>query len=143
MDYVDDLNREIIIDHVQNPRNKKINDNYLQKQVKNPTCGDIITIFMDIKKKRIKDVTYQVEGCSLCIASASIMSELLKEKKLSEANQIIDQISKMLRGEKFKRKILGEAICFEGIKDVMPRIKCVTLAYKGFKEACGEVDDRL
>ncbi len=142
MNYSNEINREIIIDHVQKPRNQRI-ENYPSKQLKNPACGDIITLYVDYQKNKIKDICYQASGCSLCVASTSIMSQLVKNKNKKELEKIIDQILKMLTNQAYDQKLLRDASCFEGVKNISPRIKCVTLPYKALQEIIGEKDGRL
>ncbi len=142
MNYSNEINREIIIDHVQKPRNQRT-ENYLSRQLKNPTCGDVITLYVDYQKNQIKDICYQASGCSLCVASTSIMSQLVKNKNKQEIKMIIDQFLKMLTDKAYNQKLLGDANCFEGVKKIGPRIKCVTLPYKALQEIIGEKDGRL
>ncbi len=143
MNYSNEIKREIILDHSQNPRNERIDEKYCQKQLKNPACGDIITLYVDFEEKQIKDICYQVSGCSLCVSSTSIMSQLVNKKSIAEVEKIINEMTKMLTNEKYDQAVLGDANCFEGIKDVAPRIKCVTLPYKALKELIGDNNEQL
>ena len=140
MNYSNELSREIILDHVQNPKNiKDINKNiYLEAYLKNPSCGDEVTIYLLKDEKKIIDITYDVHGCSICKSSTSIMSDLLINKTIAEANVIISNINNMLLGESYDKTILGEAIAFEGVKNLPPRIKCTLLPYKAYKKAIGD-----
>lgn len=130
--------REIILDHVKNPRNfRKQHDNYLEKTLKNPSCGDIVTVYVSLEKNIIKDITYNVEGCSICSSSVSMMSELLIGKTISDAEEIIKNFNNMIIGASYDDKILGDAISLKGIINVPTRIKCATLGYKALMEAIG------
>ena len=132
MFYLDDnMCREIILDHIKNPRNKNKNhDNYQNFTLKNPSCGDIVTVYMDIDKDKVKDITYDVSGCSICTSSTSIMSDLLKDKAKTEINVIMDNFNKMLIGESYEEDILKEAASLRGVHNSQPRIKCASLCYK-------------
>jgi len=139
MNYSNEMHREIILDHIQNPRNKKeTDDTYLKAYLKNPSCGDDVFVHVLIDNNIVKDIGYDVNGCSICKASTSIMSELLIGKTKEEANYIIDNINNMLTSKKYDSSILMEANCFEGVKNLPPRIKCVLLPYKAYKRAIGE-----
>lgn len=142
MNYSNELYREIILDHVQNPRNiKEINESdYMKAYLKNPSCGDDVFIYVQIDKNIVKDISYKVNGCSICKASTSIMSELLVGKTKEEVNLIIDNINNMLINNNFDNKVIMEAIAFEGIKKLPPRIKCALLPYKAYKKAIGDED---
>ncbi|MDD4624323.1 MAG: SUF system NifU family Fe-S cluster assembly protein [Tenericutes bacterium] len=143
MNYSNDLYRNIILDHIENPKNKKeINSQeYLKSYLKNPACGDDVLIYVLIDKDIIKDVSYDVNGCTVCKASTSIMSELLIGKTLKEVDIIINNINNMLVGKDFDKNIIKDAIAFEGIKNLPPRIKCAILPYKAFKKAIGDKDE--
>ncbi len=140
MNYSNDLYRNIILDHIENPRNKKeiIDKEYLKSYLKNPSCGDDIFLYLLVENNIIKDVTYDVNGCTVCKASTSIMSELIMDKSITEVNNIIKNINNMLTGNVFNKEIIKDAIVFEGIKNLPPRIKCAILPYKAYMKAIGE-----
>lgn len=136
MFYSNDMFKAMILDHVENPKNKnKDHDGYFYQTLKNPSCGDIITVYVKIENNKIIDITYDVSGCSICSASASIMSELLIGKTLEEMNIINKNFNQMVMGQTFDEQLLDEAICLKGVADVPTRIKCATLGYKALKEA--------
>lgn len=133
MSYSNDMYRQIIIDHVENPRNKnKSHQGYAEYTLKNPSCGDMVTVYVKIDKNVIEDITYEVEGCSVCSASTSIMSSLFIGKTLEEAKEIITNFNDMVIGNNYDEDILGEAISLKGVATIPSRIKCATLAYKAF-----------
>ncbi len=143
MNYSNELYRDIIMDHIKNPKNiKEVNKNdYLKAYLKNPACGDDILIYVLIDNNIVKDITYDVNGCTVCRASTSIMSELLIGKTKEEVNTIISNINNMFMGNDFNRDLVDEAIAFEGVKNLPPRIKCAILPYKAYKKAIGENDE--
>ena len=143
MNYSNDLYRNIILDHIEKTSEKKdINkDDYLKAYLKNPSCGDDVFIYVLIDNNYVKDLYYEVNGCSVCKASTSIMSELLIGKSKDEINVIINNINNMLIGKEFNHDLVSEAIAFEGIKNLPPRIKCALLPYKAYKKAIGDYDE--
>lgn len=143
MSYFNDeqIYREIIIDHVKNPRNiKKPTDNYKKTYLKNPSCGDELTLYVlfDETKNKVKDITYKVSGCSICCSSVSMMSELLIGKTNNEIDNIIDNFNNMVMGNEYNLELLGDAVSLKGIVKVPPRIKCAILGYKAFQKIVGE-----
>lgn len=135
MSYSSDMSKEIIMDHLENPRNKnKSHDNYLETTLKNPSCGDEITLYLKCNKNNIEDITYNVKGCSICSASISIMSELLISKNINEVNEIIVNFDKMMINENFNENIIEDAIVFRNIPTIPARIKCATLSYNALKK---------
>lgn len=137
MSYSDEtIFREIILDHVKNPRNtSKPHNNYVQKTLKNPSCGDMITVYVKEKNGIIEDICYDATGCSISISSSSIMSDLLIGKTKKEAEEIIENFNNMITGKPYNKELLGESIALKGIVNVPPRIKCATLGYKALSEA--------
>ena len=143
MSYFDEeqIHREIIMDHVKNPRNiKKSNDDYKSTYLKNPSCGDELTLYVlyDEENDIVKDITYKVSGCSICCSSVSMMSELLIGKNKNQIKAIIDNFNNMVTGSDYNQELLGDAISLKGIVIVPPRIKCATLGYKAFVEVMSD-----
>lgn len=133
MSYSNDLYRQIILEHTENPRNKNKNhDGYSEYTLKNPSCGDIVTVYVKLVNDNIIDVTYEVEGCSICNSSTSMMSELMMGKTVTEAKMIINDFNNMVTGDVFDENVLGEAISLKGVATIPARIKCATLPYKAF-----------
>ncbi|MFA5603580.1 MAG: SUF system NifU family Fe-S cluster assembly protein [Bacilli bacterium] len=143
MSYLNDENmhREIIMDHVKNPRNIKVpNKNYSKTYLKNPSCGDELYLYVDYDETAniVKDITYKVTGCSICCSSVSMMSELLIDKSKKEIVLIIKNFNNMVTGKDYDMEILGDAVSLKGIVNVPPRIKCATLGYKALLQILGE-----
>lgn len=144
MSYSNEMFREIILEHVKTPKNKnKEHNNYIEFTLKNPSCGDIVTIFVKVNNNTIEDITYNIEGCSICTASTSIMSELLNNKTIDEMNLIVENFTNMITGKSYNESTLEEAICLSGIKDVPTRIKCAILPYKALTNAVRGENDGL
>lgn len=91
---------EIVKDHFMNPRNVgEIEDADGIGTVGNPTCGDVMTIYLKIKDDKIKDIKFKTYGCAAAIASTSITTELVKGKKIDEALKLTrDMVAEKLGG---------------------------------------------
>ena len=122
---INDLYRQVIIDHYKNPRNKGLltDPSYVTLRLKNPSCGDDSTVQARLEGDVIKDVKFEGTGCSICCSSASVMSEVLKGKTISEAKAIINDFYGII-------KALDEAIAYVGVSQFPARVKCATLAWK-------------
>jgi len=130
------------MDHISNPRNKnKDHDGYLFHTLKNPSCGDIVTVYAKISNNKIEDITYDVSGCSICSSSTSIMSELLTNKTFLETSEIINNFNNMVTGEPYSEDILKEAVSLRGVFNAQPRIKCAMLCYKAIDEIVGKANE--
>ena len=134
------LYRQIILDHYKRPRHKGIPEDasYTRIHLSNPSCGDTLTLSVKRHGDIIEDIQHDGDGCSICCASSSVMSELVTGKTIQEAENLRLEFSKMLLGQTINQDMLGEAIAFEGVKDFPARMKCATLAWKALEKALKE-----
>ena len=88
--------RDIIIEHFQNPRNN-ILKGYKETRLRNPSCGDDVTVECLVEGDNIKEVNFNGKGCSICCASASIMTDTLKNKRKGKALEIINNYYQMIK----------------------------------------------
>ncbi len=131
------LYRQVIMDHYKNPRNKGLVDDngYQQFHIKNPTCGDDITIQVRVAKGVITDIRHEGTGCSICCASASVMSTELKNDSLEIAKDKIELFFEMIKGHEVDASTdLGDAVVFAGVSKYPQRFKCATVAWQALKE---------
>ncbi len=130
------LFKEIIQDHYKNPHNKglKNDPDYVTVHFKNPSCGDDLTIQVKVDGEKIVDIRHQGSGCAICCSSASVMSVLLKAKTVMDALAIIKEFKLMVSAEPFNEELLDEAVAFQGVAQLPPRIKCATLAWLACEE---------
>ena len=132
-----DLYQEIILDHGKNPRNLKKSDNF-NKDAKghNPLCGDKVHIYLKVdENNKISDIAFEGSGCAISMASASIMTDLMKEKKEVEVKELVDDFLEMIKqNPELKSKILAEnektkLMSLSGVKKYPMRVKCATMAW--------------
>lgn len=138
MNNLDHLYREIIMEHYKNPRNKGLvdDDRYQKNRIKNPSCGDDITIEVLVEDGVVKDVKQEATGCSISVASASVLSEIMIGKPVEEAKKIVDTYLNMVTNKDFDQSIdLEEAAVFSGVKKFPARIKCASIAWVAFKDS--------
>lgn len=131
-----EMMREIIMDHYSNPRNKKETDDPRYKTVfmDSTSCIDKIYIQALIEDDVLKDVIWHGVGCAISTASTSIMSELLKNKKVDEAKYILNEYMKMIHEEPFDEEVLDEAVVFINTSRQPARIKCATIGWNGLDQ---------
>jgi len=142
-DLLKDLYQEIILDHGQDPRNFGECENY-NKSAKgyNPLCGDkvTVTLFLD-HDGMIKEIKFSGEGCAISIASASLMTEKLKNKSLNEADKLFNDFTNLVKGQTEGLKILTKddsLYALKGVKAFPMRVKCATMAWHTYKSAVNE-----
>lgn len=132
------LYRQVIMDHYKNPRHKGLKG-YKQVHLRNPSCGDDVTVEADIQNGLVKDVRHEGQGCSICCSSASVMSELLSGKNVDEAKKIIQTYFQMIKGEEvLDEELLEEALAYQGVSQFPARIKCAIIAWQAMEEILGE-----
>jgi len=137
------LYRQIIMEHYKNPQNAKLIENLKKYSIKNPICGDSVTVQVDIKNGKIENIYQNSIGCSLSTSSTSIMSELLKGKTLKQAKDIINNYVKMVKGEEYDENIdLDQAIAYSGVADYPARFKCATVGFEAVLNAIKEYENK-
>lgn len=143
---IEDLYRQVIMEHYKNPRNKGLveDDGYHVVHLHNPSCGDDMKVSLKVNNGIIESVRQDGSGCSICCSSASVMTESLVGKTLEEALKIINDFYIMIQGADLsedEEESLGEAIAYKGVTKFPARIKCATLAWKCVEQAIKEVDE--
>ena len=105
------------MDHYRNPRNKGLveDDEYVTIFLRNPSCGDDLTVQVKANGDKIESIRQYGTGCSICCSSASMMSELLASKTLTEAAQLINQFYLMVEAKPYDEEALGDAISLQGV----------------------------
>lgn len=134
---LENLYREVIMEHYKNPRNKGLVEGlgYHVKHIKNPSCGDDVTIQTKCNEGVIEDCRFEGSGCSICCASASVLTETMIGKKVEEAEAIAHNYLKMVSNESIDPSIdLEEAEVFAGVRLFPARIKCASISWKAFLE---------
>jgi len=143
----DSLYQEVILDHNKNPRNFGVLENATHKAVgHNPLCGDHIELYLNVENNIIKDVKFKGVGCAISKASASIMTTVLKGKKLEEVRQMFDNFHNVLTSkpdEPVDESKLGKLAVFAGVREFPVRVKCATLPWHTLMEALDKKDSVL
>jgi len=133
---IDDLYQELIIDHGTEPRNHHVLEAAdHDAEGFNPLCGDKIHVYLIIKDNIISDISFISKGCAISTASASIMSETLKNKSVAEAIGLFQQFQHLLTSEDQAPATLGKLAALTGVRKFPSRVKCATLAWHTFQQA--------
>ncbi len=134
------LKREIILDHYQNPRNKGLlkGDNYKLADMNNDSCIDHVIVEANIDNNIIKEIHFDGEACAICTSSSSVMTNVLKDKTIEEAKNIINNYYNMIDGKEYDENILEEASVYQDISKQPNRRKCALLAWWGIDEIVNE-----
>ncbi|WP_040952569.1 Fe-S cluster assembly sulfur transfer protein SufU [Gorillibacterium massiliense] len=132
---LDDLYRRVIMDHYKNPRNRGTFEDgeAVTVALNNPSCGDRITLQMKVEDGVVKDAKFQGEGCSISLSSASMMTDAVKGKSLTDAMNMAENFSCMMKGEEVDFDY-EDIEALSGVNKFPARIKCATLAWNAMKK---------
>ncbi|MGH2319345.1 Fe-S cluster assembly sulfur transfer protein SufU [Planococcus sp. 4-30] len=133
---LDQLYRRVIMDHYKTPRNKgTIEENSVNIEMNNPTCGDRILLTLQVEDGIVKDAKFDGEGCSISMASASMMTQAVKGQEIDTALKLSGIFSDMMLGKEYDDSIdLGDIEALQGVSQFPARIKCATLAWKAMEK---------
>jgi nitrogen fixation NifU-like protein len=137
MSDIRELYQEVIFDHYRAPRNQHALDKANHKaEGYNPLCGDQVTVYLNIENDVIQDAAFEGIGCAISTASASMMTEALKGKKVSEAEQLFDEFRHMVTDDAAQsHPDLGKLEVLAGVREFPARVKCATLAWHTLRAA--------
>ena len=140
---LDDLYKDVILDHYKSPRNKGgLPGAELTSRKNNPLCGDEITIHAHLDDGRVAGVTFEGQGCSISQASASMLTEAVKGRSVDEAGFLTEEFRSMMQGGSDPdEEEFGDLIALKGVVKYPVRIKCAVLAWDVFQEALSEAGD--
>ena len=143
-----DLYQEIILDHGKNPRNLGKFDNY-NKDAKgnNPLCGDNVHVYLRLNEnKKVEDIAFEGHGCAISMASASIMTDMIRGKEEKEVKQIVTDFLGMIKEkDSLENNILKDdektkLMSLSGVKQYPMRVKCATLSWHTLTSALDNSD---
>lgn len=133
-----DLYQEVIVDHNRKPRNfgRLENANHTAEGY-NPLCGDRLTIFARVGDDgTIEDVAFEGEGCAISVASASLMTDHLKGRKVVESESLFDSFRELVTGDGSNAdEALGKLAALGGVRAYPSRVKCATLCWHTLQAA--------
>ena len=134
---LDDLYREIILDHYRAPRNRgDLERPTCSADGSNPLCGDQVHVDVELAGDRIESIRFSGEGCSISQASASMMTEHVLGLDGAHTRAAIDQFqSLMLNGEPPEDSELGDSEALAGVAKFPARVKCALLGWKTLEQA--------
>jgi len=146
---LEDLYREIILDHYRTPRNRgELAPPAVRAEGHNPLCGDEIQVYLDVTDGIVNDIKVGGQGCSISQSSASMMSQAVKGKSLAEVKALVRKFKGLMSVEDAEADAdelgtadvkLGDLEALQGVVKFPVRIKCATLAWNTLLQAMSEV----
>jgi nitrogen fixation NifU-like protein len=139
-----ELYQELIVDHSRSPRNcRAIEDADLSAEGYNPLCGDHVILYVKLEDDKVKDISFQGNGCAISTASASLLTEVLRGKTRAEAELLFKSFHDLVTGANSQDAnsgaLLGKLKVFAGVSEFPVRVKCATLVWHTLKAALDKV----
>ena len=136
---LDNLYQEIILDHYKNPHHKGLRDPF-ESEVHHvhPTCGDEVTLRVHVGDGTVRDISYDALGCPISTASASVMTDLVIGRPLTEALAVHETFLELMQSRGAAdpdEDVLEDAIAFAGVAKFPARVKCALLSWMAWKDA--------
>jgi len=146
-----ELYQDIILEHGKNPRNLRKTENFNKDaQGHNPLCGDKVHVYLKLNEnKKVEDISFEGSGCAISMASASIMTDLVKGKEEIEIKEIIADFLDMIKekselsSKKLKDEEKIKLMCLSGVKQYPMRVKCATLSWHTLTSAIDNSQEEI
>jgi nitrogen fixation NifU-like protein len=140
----DDLYQELVLEHKRAPRHfGALHTPTHQARGRNPTCGDDVQVQLQVAGERVADVGFTGQGCAICIASASMMTEAVLGRDLATVRELQQRFRAVLTGQAEPEDAeLGKLVSLGGVRRYPSRIKCALLGWHALMHALAEGDGR-
>ena len=137
---LEELYKEVILDHYRTPRNKgQLDPHDVALERNNPLCGDELELYLKFDGEKVGEIAFDGKGCSISLASASMMTEKVKGLSIKDAGQMAETIKRMMAGEEEgDTEVLGDLVSLKGVVKYPVRIKCALLGWNTLLEALEE-----
>lgn len=139
---LEQMYQEIILDHYRNPHRRGLREPFDAESFQvNPVCGDEVTLRVQLDGDRVADVSYDAMGCSISQAAASVLTDLVVDRPVSEAVSRMDSFVEMVQGRgqvEPDEAVLEDGVAFAGVARYPARVKCALLGWMAFKDAVGQ-----
>jgi len=137
---LEELYKEVILDHYRTPRNKgQLDPHDVALERNNPLCGDELELFLKFDGEKVGEIAFDGKGCSISLASASMMTEKVKGLTVKEAGKMAETVKRMMAGEEEgDPEFLGDLVSLKGVVKYPVRIKCALLGWNTLLEALEE-----
>ena len=138
-----DLYRQTVLNHSRQPHNCRRPATFdREAEGHNALCGDKIHVYLRMQADALADVAYEASGCAISLASASMMSDAVAGKTVSDTRQTIDDFMNGLSGLQ-AGKLEGELAALSGVREYPSRIRCATLPWQTLRAALDAVEDTV
>lgn|SRR3990167_2106300 len=137
-----ELYQEMILDHGRQPRNfGELSSATHVHAGHNPLCGDKLMLYVKVENGIIEAARFNGEGCAICMASASLMTEAVKQLSLPQAHHLFEGFHQLVTTGEAPDMDLGKLAVFSGVAEFPIRVKCATLAWHTLEAALANKPD--
>tara|TARA_B100001971_G_C17917115_1_gene395832 strand:+ start:189 stop:644 length:456 start_codon:yes stop_codon:yes gene_type:complete len=148
MNELQELYREVILDHNRSPRNfGELDNSDRVVEGVNPLCGDRMTLYVKLDGDKVEDIRFTGTGCAISVASSSLMTERVKGASLQDNLDLFEKIHNMLTAADYddnnEIENLDKLAALSGVRDFPTRVKCASLAWHALKNALTGTDDKV
>lgn len=139
-----DLYQDIILDHYKNPRGKGLREPFTKEAFHiNPTCGDEVTVRVNVADPAHAQISYEGQGCSISQASASVMFEQLEGAPIEQLRSVTSDFLELMHSKgqgQPDEDVLGDGIAFVGVAQYPARVKCALLPWMALTDALDQAE---
>ena len=140
---LDELYRDVILDHNRRPRNfGPLDSADASVEGYNPLCGDRLTLRLKLDADRIADIRFEGQGCAISTASASLMTEAVKGKTRAQALELFERMHHLLTDGATSAEQLGKLAALSGVREYPARVKCASLCWHTLASALQAAETR-
>jgi len=140
---LDDLYRDVILDHNRNPRNfGALEGADASVEGFNPMCGDRLTLRLKLSGDTITDIRFEGQGCAISTASASLMTEAVKGRSRTDALALFGRVHDLLTDDEASGEELGKLAALSGVREFPARVKCASLCWHTLASALRSPDPK-
>jgi len=140
---LDNLYQKTILDHFKRKRNfhELKGEDVLKTYYKNPTCGDIMTLYVKLENSLVKEVAFWGEGCTISMASCSMMTELIKGRNIQQINQLRNEADELIKSGKVSDE-LEEWNSLIGVHKLKGRHNCALMPWQAFDKFLKKIEQK-
>ncbi len=142
---MEQMYQDVILDHYKHPHHRGLREPFgVQVHHVNPTCGDEVTLRVQLVDDVVADVSYDGQGCSISQAATSVLTDQVIGRPLDEALNIVESFNEMISSRGTvdgDEDVIGDGIAFAGVAKYPARVKCALLGWLAFKDAVVQIAD--
>jgi nitrogen fixation NifU-like protein len=136
LDDLRQLYQDTILDHSRHPRHfGKLAGATTQARGYNPLCGDQLTVYLQLDDDRIAEAAFEGKGCALCLASASLMTGIVRDRDSADADRLVGEVQRLCTSEGYESEELEALLPLSGVSRFPVRVKCATLPWHTLRAA--------